>query len=174
MQNTRLKASERWWPTCRLIEPQSLLRRPLIVLLLVILRLIMADDATCRRSEETVTGSESKTPMIRAQRTRNARKGAPAQSGGCRYAARLLAQPAPLLSLALSSALAKRRKPLFAASDNFAQRFFTWFAEISEVTLQAGFNAAASWLNTCAILFDVGRTLFGDCSSLEHDGQAVF
>ena len=77
VQNTRLKASERWWPTCRLIEPQSLLRRPLIVLLLVILRLIMADDATCRRSEETVTGSESKTPMIRAQRTRNARKGAP-------------------------------------------------------------------------------------------------
>src|SRR6516225_9234246 len=75
---------------------------------------------------------------------------------------------------ALSSALAKRRKPLFAASDNFAQRFFTWFAEISEVTFQAGFNAAASWLNTCAILFDVGRTLFGDCSGLEHDGQAVF
>jgi len=44
---------------------------------LVILRLIMADDATCRRSEETVTGIESKKPMIRAQRTRNARKGVP-------------------------------------------------------------------------------------------------
>ena len=49
-----------------MIEPQSLLGGPLIVLLLVILRLIMADDATCRRSEETVTGRESKTPMIRA------------------------------------------------------------------------------------------------------------
>jgi len=169
VQNTRLKASECWWPTCRIIEPQSLLRRPLIVLLLVILRLIMADDATCRRSEETVTGSESKTPMIRAQRTRNARKGAP---GSKRWFVDMPHRAA--LSLALSSALAKRRKPLFAASDNFAQRFFTWFAEISEVTLQAGFNAAASWLNTCAILFDVGRTLFGDCSSLEHDGQAVF
>jgi len=135
-----------------MIEPQSLLRQPLIALLLVILRLIMADDATSAPNERGTRGM-----------------GAP---GSKRWFVDMPHRAA--LSLALSSALAKRRKPLFAASDNFAQRFFTWFAEISEVTLQAGFNAAASWLNTCAILFDVGRTLFGDCSSLEHDGQAVF
>ena len=51
---------------------------------------------------------------------------------------------------------------LFAASDSSAQRFFTWFAEISEVTLQARFDAAAAGLSARAILFNVCHTLFAD------------